>query len=134
MGQTFEDMCRQYLVNYAKGLPIRISEIGSWWGSHPARHSEIELDIIALAPKPDNTERRRQMIVGSCKFTGNPVGKDELDLIKDYAAVAANRDDRCYYYIFSKSGFTENLRKLEQKGEVTLITLGDIFIDEGCQE
>lgn len=126
MGQTFEDMCRQYLVNYAEDLPIRISDIGSWWGNHPDRHSEAELDIVAVAPKADNAGRGRQLIIGSCKYTARPVGAEELDLIRDYASAAVNRGDECHYCIFSKSGFTAELQKLEQEGEVKLMTLEDI--------
>jgi AAA+ ATPase superfamily predicted ATPase len=35
MGTSFEDICMQYLVHFAKGLPFLIKEIGSWWGGNP---------------------------------------------------------------------------------------------------
>ena len=127
MGLTFEEMCRDYLVRYAEDLPFPIATIGSWWGAHPVRHTEVELDIVATAPKADNTKGGRQFIIGSCKYTNDPVDTGELALIRDYSSIFTKNDDKCYYYIFSKGGFTSGLKELSRKGEVKLITLEDIY-------
>lgn len=127
MGLVFEDICIQYLLLHPEQLPFPISEIGEWWGAHPAKKKEIQLDIVAIAAKADNTSKGRQFIIGSCKYKNEVSGTDELDLIRDYASVFTNGNDTCTYYIFSKSGFTKGLLELEAAGEVKLITLSDLY-------
>lgn len=129
MGLSFEEICRQYLVHYATDLPIVISDIGSWWGTHPQRRESVQLDIVATSAKADNTPSAsgRQFIIGSCKYTNSPVGEDELALIREYASVFTDARDTCFYYIFSKSGFTSSLKDLANAGAVTLVSLDDIY-------
>ena len=127
MGLTFEEMCRQYLTYYDTELPFPISDIGSWWGAHPIKQEEVELDIVAIAAKADNTKAGRELIIGSCKYTSQPVDTDELALIQDYASIFTNANDTCYYYIFSKSGFTSSLTKLQKNNRLKLIALEDMY-------
>jgi len=108
-------------------LPIQIREIGEWWGADPQEKKEAQLDIVALGTKPDNTSSGRQFIIGSCKFKNEPIGTDELDLIKHYASLFTSANDTCYYYIFSKSDFTAGLLDKARQGEVTLVPLTDIY-------
>lgn len=95
--------------------------------SYKAKKKEIQLDIVAIAAKADNTSKGRQFIIGSCKYKNEVSGTDELDMIRDYASVFTNGNDTCTYYIFSKSGFTKGLLELEAAGEVKLITLSDLY-------
>ena len=44
-----------------------------------------------------------------------------------YASLFTNANDTYYYYIFSKSGFTEALLEKQAKGEVRLITLEEMY-------
>lgn len=118
MGLAFEKMCRDYILNRYKQVPFYIGEIGQWWGSDPIEKKQVQIDVVATSS--DGTEA----IFGSCKFKNTQVGVDELELLKRYAKVM-NQQIKRYYYIFSKSGFTENLRK--QTG-VTLITLDEMMI------
>jgi AAA+ ATPase superfamily predicted ATPase len=127
IGLVFEDICKQYLTRYAEHLPIQIRDIGEWWGADPQEKKEAQLDIVALGTKPDNTSSGRQFIIGSCKFKSEPIGTDELDLIKHYASLFTSAHDTCYYYIFSKSDFTAGLLDKAQQGEVTLVSLKDIY-------
>ena len=127
MGLVFEDICTQYLLMHPEQLPFPVSEIGEWWGAHPVKKKEIHLDIVAIAAKSANTSKGRQFIIGSCKYRNEPIGMDELDLIRDYASVFTNGNDTCSYYIFSKSGFTRGLTETEAAGEVKLITMSDLY-------
>lgn len=45
-----------------------------------------------------------------------------------YASLFTNAEDEGFYYIFSKSEFTSGLKELREKGEVTLISLEDIYM------
>ena len=38
-----------------------------------------------------------------------------------------NANDECFYYIFSKAGFTDALLEKQEKGEVRLITLEEMY-------
>lgn len=53
-------------------------------------------------------------------------GLDELELLRDYARVFG-KGTKYYFYIFSKGGFTEGLLQAAQRGEVTLVTLADLY-------
>ena len=126
MGAIFEVMCRQYLIRNMETLPFFFSKIGKWWGTHYKLKKEVELDIVALAPKGNNTNGN-EYLVGSCKYTSEPVGVNELELIREYASAFASENDECHYFIFSKSGFTEPLLERQKHGEVTLVTLEEMY-------
>ena len=127
MELVFEDMCRQYLVKYCRKLPFEIGRIGEWWGSLPDKKKEAQLDVVAIAARDVNEPEHNSYIIGSCKYTNKQVDADELSLIQEYASAFAKPSDECYYYIFSKSGFTDKLREMEKSGAVQLITLEDMY-------
>ena len=120
MGLVFEKMCRDYLLYYADELPFEPVEIGQWWGTDPREKKQIQIDVVATSV----TEN--EFIVGSCKFKNEKIGVDELELLKEYAEVFS-RGKKCYYYIFSKSGFTDGLVECAEKESVKLLTLEDIY-------
>jgi hypothetical protein len=127
MGLVFEDICKQYLVFYAADLPFQLQEIGEWWGPDPNQKKEVQVDIVAIGAKPNNTTSGRKMLIGPCKFKNEAIGTNELDLLKEYAALFATANDECYFYIFSKSGFTSGLLERQQHGEVTLVSIDEIY-------
>ena len=127
MGLVFEEICKQYLIYYAENLPIQIQQIGEWWGPHPREKKEVQLDIVALGAKPDNTSSGRTFIIGSCKFKNEAIGTEELDLIKDYASLFTTDKDECHYFIFSKSEFTSALQDREKNGDVTLVSIEKMY-------
>lgn len=120
MGLIFEQMCREYLFQYAEDVPVVLSDIGQWWGTDPKAKKEVQIDIVGT-PTEGN-----EYIIGSCKYRNTPIGVDELELLKHYAEVFG-KGDKYHYYIFSKSGFTQGLQELGDKGEVKLVTLEDMY-------
>lgn len=74
----------------------------------------------------ETTDNKNEFLIGSCKFRNEPIGIDELELLKKYAAVFG-KGKIYHYYIFSKGGFTEGLKAAAEKGEVKLITLDDMY-------
>ena len=127
MGQVFEDICRQYLTYYATDLPFVLQDIGEWWGPDPEQKKEVQVDIVALGTKPDNTGPGRKMLIGSCKFKNEVIETDELDLMREYTNLFSTANDDCYYYIFSKSGFTRGIINMQQQGEVSLVTIEEMY-------
>ena len=120
MGLVFEQMCREYLLRYANDLPIIVSDIGQWWGTDSGAKKEVQIDIVGSPVDGD------EYIIGSCKYRNDPIGVDELELIRHYADVFG-KGKKYHFYIFSKSGFTKGLQDLSDQGEVKLITLNDMY-------
>ena len=120
MGLVYEQMCKEYLFLYAEDLPIILSDIGQWWGNDAKEKKEVQIDIVGTPVEG------KEYIIGSCKYRNEPIGTDELELLKHYADVFG-KGEKYHYYIFSKSGFTKGLQALGDKGEVKLITLQDMY-------
>lgn len=120
MGLVFEQMCREYLLRYADDLPILLSDIGQWWGTDSKVKKEVQIDIVGTPVEGD------EYIIGSCKYRNDPIGVDELELIRHYADVFG-KGKKYHFCIFSKSGFTKGLQELGDRGEVKLITLDDMY-------
>lgn len=89
-------------------------------GDRLQRKKEVQIDIV-VTPAEGN-----EYIIGSCKYRNEPVGIDELELLKNYAYVFG-KGEKYHYYIFSKGGFTSALSELSAKGEVTLISLEEMY-------
>ncbi|MGN0710748.1 MAG: ATP-binding protein [Anaerovoracaceae bacterium] len=120
MGLVFEKMCREYIMKYEDSDYPILKEVGQWWGNDKSTRKEVQIDIVGV-PVEGN-----QYLIGSCKYKNERIGVDELELLKGYAK-AFGHGDSYKYYIFSKSGFTEPLLELGEKGEVTLITLEKMY-------
>lgn len=120
MGLIFEQMCREYIFRYADNVPITLSDIGQWWGTDAKVKKEVQIDIVGTPVEG------KEYLIGSCKYRNYPVGVDELELLKYYAQVFG-KGEKYHYYIFSKSGFTLGLKEAADKGEVTLVTLEDMY-------
>ena len=120
MGLTFEHMCRDYLLYYEKDLPIELNQVGQWWGTDNKNKKQVQIDIVGTPVEGD------EYIIGSCKYRNEKIGLDELELIREYAQVFG-KGKKYYYYIFSKGGFTEGLIQAQNRGEVRLIGLDDLY-------
>ena len=120
MGLVFEKMCQEYLLRYAKNLPILLSNVGQWWGTDPRARKEVQIDIVGT-PIEGN-----EYLIGSCKYRNEKIGMDELELLKNYASVF-RKNALFHYFIFSKGGFTSELQEAGERGEVTLLTLEDLY-------
>ena len=120
MGHVFENICLQYLtrLNISGRLPFSFDGAGRWWGGNPITKQETEIDIIAHSKK--------EIIFGECKWKNDKVGPDVYSELKKKAAMFSERE--LYYYIFSKSGFTESLKKeAEMDDRLKLVGLNDLF-------
>lgn len=78
MGLTFEQMCRDYLIYYAKNLPIELNETGQWWGNDPLQKKQIQIDIVGT---PVNG---KEYLIGSCKYRND----------KNYKVVNSKKEEQ----------------------------------------
>ncbi len=112
VSHAFEDVCRQYLrrQNRKNALPFRFTTIGRWWSKTD------ELDIMA-------TDREKtSFLLGECKYKNSPVGLSDLKRLQEKFASNA-KDTRAYYWLFSKSGFTDGvMRAAAEQEKVHLVT------------
>jgi AAA+ ATPase superfamily predicted ATPase len=120
---AFEWACLQFLWRAlaADRLPADLAfvEVGTWWGG-----KDQEVDVVAL------DERGQTVLVGSCKWTNQPMD------VSDYSALlqvlsAAARDlkpvggDGPWLALFSREGFTDRLQALAAAQEPQRLLLID---------
>ncbi len=125
---AFEDVCREYVrkMQRAGKLPFRYQRMGRWWGRTTVRRKdktevqETEIDLLAVSQKAD------QYLVGECKFKGRPFSFAEY---LDTSAKLSQQKEKAefFYYLFSESGFDDNLSAEAEKDEhLMLVGIEDI--------
>jgi AAA+ ATPase superfamily predicted ATPase len=121
MGLSFESICKQYLIkmNGFDELPFSFSKIGSFWGNNPVEKKEIEIDIVA--------EGENCILLGECKWRKEKCGLKVLEALENRSGVIAGNRLKSYF-LFSKSGFTEELHSVSiSRKDVYLIDLHALF-------
>lgn len=113
VGPIFEEICTDYLkeMNKRKRLPFVFEKIGRWWGNNPLRKKEQEIDIVAHDGK--------NLLLGECKWQREKVGIEVYHQLVEKAGMFDFPNK--YYAIFSKSGFTDELKDLAEKSEKLLL-------------
>ena len=125
---AFEDVCREYVRKMQRNgkLPFRYQRMGRRWGKTTVRRKdktevqETEIDLLAVSQKAD------QYLVGECKFKGRPFSYAEY---LDTTAKLSQQKEKAefFYYLFSESGFDDNLTAEAEKDEhLMLVGIGDV--------
>lgn len=83
--------------------------------------SKVQIDIVAVSPD------RKSAIFGECKYKNELMDVDVLDELVYESKLPGGISER-YYYLFSKSGFTNKLKAKAKEIPVTLVTLDDLYI------
>ncbi|HAN09809.1 MAG TPA: ATPase [Clostridiales bacterium] len=120
VGYIFEDICIEYLVrkNVREELPITFDKIGKWWGNNSKTKQEEEIDIMATSDEG--------IIFGECKYKNEKVGIKELNKLKEGAELFEIQNK--FYYLFSKTGFKEDLIEEEKKNKnIVLVDLNEVM-------
>lgn len=122
MGLVFEKVCTDYLsARNAKGeLPILFTNVGRWWGTNPATHSQEEIDLVANDGK--------DYIFGECKWRNEKLDFSVLRGLRVKADLLDRNRNNTYYVFFSKSGFTEAvINEAEFDDSIMLVDLNEIM-------
>lgn len=108
-GFTFEDICLQRLknLNRKNRLPFKARSIGRWW------NNKEEIDIVAY-------DDQQSFIFGECKWKNKKVGLNELYNLERKADNFFDVKQK-YFALFSKSGFSEELKNLSSQGKDILL-------------
>jgi len=100
---VYENLAIAYVIkNYD------VLKCGRWWGKHE------ELDVVGIGED--------FLIVGECKYSNKKVGVDILETLQEKARKINHHLPVRHYILFSKSGFTDALKKLQNE-EVVLVCL-----------
>ncbi|MFB6089294.1 MAG: ATP-binding protein [Candidatus Aenigmatarchaeota archaeon] len=114
VGKKFEEICRE-VVHLSPDLDY--SQIGRWW------YKEDEIDLVGLNGSDDG------IIFSECKWKAEKIGRGVLSALEEKVDRVKWRNNQREekYALFSKSGFTEDLIKLEREREdLKLFTLEDM--------
>ena len=118
MGPWFEEVCREYVRLFGEEkLPAVAGKVGKIWAP------DFDLDV---AGEFLTGER----FAGECKWSRNPVGSSVLRDLRRGAARCAYfaAGAACHHVLFSRSGFTPELRKIARADEKTrLIAPSDLL-------
>ena len=114
-GHVFEDVCRDW-VGRVSPLGSKADEIGSWWN----RKSNVEVDVVAL-------DKNGYTVLGECKWRKDPLDVDVLDELFRAQAVIGPKANQARLALFSRSGFSDELRARAANEGVELVTVADLL-------
>ena len=119
--REFENVSRLYLehCNASGVLPDLFPSVQSYKVEKSALGRSVEIDGLAMTKK--------YLLVVECKYRNTPFDMSMLRHLKESASVFPDKLERVYC-IFSKSGFTEEVKAM-QDNNILLYTLDDIFAD-----
>jgi hypothetical protein len=103
-------------------LGLAFTKLGRWWGTDASRRSnenQEEIDVVALNEDTNN------ILFAECKWTVNPIGIGIYTELKRKAAIVQwhNEERKEHYALFSKSGFTDEMKEMGKKDNVLLFDL-----------
>lgn len=109
VSEVYENVAREILKLH-ENIIFDFDKIGKWWDKNE------EIDIVALS------EKEKKILFGEVKWTNKPVGVNiYYDLKRKSKLVDWNKDNRKEYYcLFSKNGFTEEMKYISKKENVFL--------------
>lgn len=118
ISKGFEDVCRLYMqqLNELGIFDDVIPEFRNFKSDKTALNRSVEIDGLSVSHK--------DLFVMECKYRNHRFGKSMFEHLKESASIFPEKYKR-RYYIFSKSGFSEDMFDL--KDEVHLYTADDLF-------
>ena len=116
---AFEEATLAHLARLAQTgqLPFLPERIGGWWDR------EAEIDAVAI------NQTEQTALIGECKWSVNPIGKNVLEDLKANARVLRHNHEIkvVQYALFSRSGFTPALEDQAHREGIGLYTTKDLI-------
>ncbi len=118
MGYVFEEICIQYMFipHVYTTLIFPAGKIGRWWGSNPAKKCPEEIDIMSAYED--------KAIFGECKWRNAVVDADVIKQLIERGELFSYKEKQ--YFVFSKSGFSEEAQALANERGVRLVSFGEM--------
>jgi uncharacterized protein len=124
IGQTaFEELCQEWILAQARlgRLPFTPEQVGSHWGKG------VQVDVAAI------NWRKRQLLLGECKWGVNPVGRSVLtELVERKTPLVRKalpnegQDWTIHYTFFARKGFTEAALTAGQTHQAIMVDLNSL--------
>ena len=94
MGKVFEEICKQYLwkLLLIGEAPVEFKDLGHWWGTDPATHSQTEIDIMG-------EEDKDTALFGECKWTNENIDTGVLETLTKRCQIFHYRKKRIYGWL-----------------------------------
>lgn len=121
LGATFEEICKQYLWKIRKDNECLVSftDIGRWWGNDPINKCEAEIDIMG-------SDDKGNLLLCECKWKNEKIDVSVLNALLEKGKIFHNKN--ISYYLFSKSGFTENCINIaNEMDNIGLVKYDEMF-------
>jgi len=121
MGEAFEGIAKEYLwqQNVANRLPIKFDNCGRWWGNNPFEKKEQEIDLVAY------NKNEKKAIFAECKWTNKQVDSRILKRLIQKSEMFDFEEK--FYMIFSKSGFTDDVREIADSDDmISLVSFDEM--------
>ena len=115
VGPVFEVICQEYIWRrHAAGeLGFVPKAVGHWWDG------QEEIDVVALGDEI--------ILAGECKWTSKPVGINILDSLRNKTQRLSAKATM-QYVLFARSGFTDELRAVAERENITLFDLDTMLL------
>lgn len=114
ISHSFEAVCREYMrqLNRSGRLPFYFTKIGRWW------NKTDELDIMAV------DKEKKHYMIGECKYKNSMFSLSDFKHMK--AKFVPDSYGSIFYFLFSKSGFTEEVKELQGEEDIRLVTISEL--------
>ncbi len=129
LGPHFESLAREWTItSFAAftGIPV------GWTGTtavacrdHGTSH---QLDVVSLrSGDMPRTSAAQVTLIGEAKSTNRPRNSADLRRLAHIRDLLGPRAEGAALALFSRTGFDDDLREPQARGEVTLVTLTDMY-------
>ena len=116
IAKRIESEFREYVISHSDLL---ITSIGSIDFPNPFQKRNEEIDLFG--------ESNAGWIIGECKWQNSPIHCDVFNLLEMRKTLLVG-EDKAHYFILSKSGFADDIRKLAvEHDNIHLVTGEDLF-------
>lgn len=108
--KVYEKICQEILWKLRDKI-FPFERVGRWWNKNE------EIDVVGL------NENTKEIILGEVKYSQRPVGVNIYFSLrkKSYCVDWNYKKRKSYYILFSKNGFTKEMKELAKKDNVFLV-------------
>lgn len=113
---VFEGICRQFLCreNQKNALPFHFTRVGRWWNKTDV------LDVMAI------DQKKEKFLLGECKYKNSLFDLSDLSQMKE-KFMPKSKNSQIYYWLFSKSGFTNEVVRTAAEQGMRTVTAKQLF-------
>lgn len=122
MGLIFEEMCQEWTRELSRqgGLEPLVFRVGKWRGHDNQNKAPADIDVVGV------NDVERTAVIGECKFRNELFGIREYEKCLDRARLLPGYETK-QFLMFSKSGFSKDVKARAKKERTRLVTLREMY-------